>query len=111
MAAYGQITSGYWSATLIGVLLLLAFIATTIVAVTRRYRAHRKDTAPEPAAGLAGPVPSDTSAPLGRCWVLIAEAVIVDQRLSGEIDAETYQARMTDLAWQAVVERRLQRNA
>jgi hypothetical protein len=41
---------------------------------------------------------------------LIAEAIIVRQRLSGEIDAETYRTRMSDLAWQAIPERRPQRN-
>jgi hypothetical protein len=38
---------------------------------------------------------------LWRCRALIAEALVVRQRLSGEIGAETYQARMNDLARQA----------
>ena len=107
MAAYGQIISGHRSALLIGVVLLLTFVATTIVAVPRRYRARRHDTAPQPTAGLSGPSLSDMGASLGRCRLLIEEALIVRQRLSGDIDAQTYQARMTDLARQAVVARHL----
>lgn len=49
-------------------------------------------------------------ASLWRCQALIAEAVVVRQRLSGEIDVETYQVRMTELARQASSERRPQRN-
>jgi hypothetical protein len=48
---------------------------------------------------------------LWRCRALIAEALIVRQRLSGEIDAETYQARMNGLARDSIPERRPQRNA
>ena len=106
MAAYGQIISGYRSALLIGVV-LLPLVATTIVAVSRRYRAPRQDTAPQPTAGLSGPPLSDMGASLGRCRVLIEEALIVRQRLSEDIDAQTYQARMTDLARHAVVESHL----
>ena len=42
---------------------------------------------------------------------LIAEALIVRQRLSGEIDAETYRIRMNALARQAIPERHPQRTA
>jgi hypothetical protein len=48
---------------------------------------------------------------LWRCQALIAEAIVVRQRLSGEIDAETYQIRMNELARQATPVRRPQRNA
>ena len=106
MAASGQIIRGYRSALLIGVV-LLPLVATTIVALSRRYRAPRHDTAPQPTAGLSSPPLSDLGASLGRCRVLIEEALIVRQRLSGDIDAQTYQARMTDLARQAVVARHL----
>ena len=111
MAAYGQITSGYWPAMLMGVVLLLIFVATTTAALMRGYRHRRKETAPQPTAGLSEPLPSDMDASLWRCWALIAEALIVRQRLSGEIDAETYRARMNDLARQAIPERHPQRNA
>jgi hypothetical protein len=108
---YGQVTSGYWPAILIGVVLLLTFVATTIAALMHGYRPHRKQTPPQPTARLSEPLPSDMGASLWRCRALIAEALIVRQRLSGEIDAETYRARMNDLARQAVPERRPQRNA
>jgi hypothetical protein len=98
MAAYGQSTSGYWPALLMGVALLLTFVATTTAAKMRRYRSRCKETAPQPTARLSDPLPSDTGASLSRCWALIAEALVVRQRLSGEIGAETYQARMNDLA-------------
>jgi hypothetical protein len=49
-------------------------------------------------------------ASLWRCRALIAEAVIVRQRLSGEIDAETYQIRMNELARLAISDRRPERN-
>ena len=108
MAAYGQITSGYWPAMLIGVVLLLTFAATE--AVMRSYRPRRKEAAPEPTVQLSDPLPSDMSASLWRCRALIEEALIVRQRLSGKIDAETYQAHMNDLARQTVPERPPQRN-
>ena len=111
MAASGQVTSGHWAAVLIGVLLLLTFIATTTAGIMRGYRRHRKQTTPQPTAGLSEPLPPDMDASLWRCWALIAEAIIVRQRLSGEIDAETYQARMNELARQASPERHPQRNA
>jgi hypothetical protein len=111
MAAYGQITSGYWPAMLIGVVLLLTFVATTTAAVTRGYRRRREETAPKRTVGLFGPLPLDMGASLWRCGVLLEEAVIVRQRLSGTIDAETYQARMSDLARQVAPEGHSQRNA
>ena len=36
---------------------------------------------------------------------LITEALLVQQRVSGEIDAATYQARMKDLAWRGTGDR------
>ena len=111
MVASGQITSGYWPALLIGVVLLLTFVATTTAAIMRGYWARRKETALRPTAGLSDRLPSDMGASLWRCWALIEEALIVRRRLSGEIDAQTYRACMNDLARQAVPERRPQRNA
>ena len=111
MAASGQVTSGHWAAVLIGVLLLVTFIATTTAGIMHVYRARRNETAHQPTDGLSDLLPSDMGASLWRCQALIAEAIIVRQRLSGEIDAETYQARMNELARQAISERRPQRNA
>ncbi|GAB4964140.1 hypothetical protein MAHJHV55_29590 [Mycobacterium avium subsp. hominissuis] len=111
MAASGQITSGYWAALLIGVLLLLTFVATTTAGIMHAYRASRNETADQPTDGLSDLSPSGMGASLWRCQALITEALIVRQRLSGEIDPETYQARMNALARQAISERRPQRNA
>lgn len=105
MASSGQVTSGYWAAVLMGMVLLLTFVATTTA------RARRSETAPQPSDGLSDLLPSGMGASLWRCQALIAEAVVVRQRLSGEIDAETYQIRMNELARQAISDRRSQPNA
>ena len=111
MAASGQVTSGYWAAVLIGVVLLVTFIATTTTRIMRVYRARHNDTELQSTDGRSDLLPSGMGASLWRCQALIAEAVIVRQRLSGEIDAETYRDRMNELARQAISERRPQPNA
>ena len=109
MATYGQITSCYGPAMLIGGVLLLTLV-TTIAAVMREYRLRGKEAAPEPTASLSPIAVGHDCEPLAVSEV-DREALIVRQRLSGKIDAETYQARMNDLARQAILERRPQRNA
>lgn len=42
-------------------------------------------------------MPEQADGPPRRCWGLIAEAVIARERMSGHIDAATYQARMSAL--------------
>jgi len=111
MAASGQTTSGYWAALLIGVLLLLIFVATTTGDVVHAYRARRNETPHQRTDGLPDLPASGMGASLLRCQALITEALIVRQLLSGEIDAETYQIRMTELARQSTPVRRPQRNA
>jgi hypothetical protein len=111
MAASGQMTNGHWAALLIGVVLLVIFVATTTAAIMRAYRARRDQTALRSADGISELVPVGMGASLWRCQALIAEAIVVRQRLSGDIDAETYQNRMNELARQATSERRPQRNA
>jgi hypothetical protein len=111
MEAYGQVTTGYWAAVLIGAVLLLTFIVSMTVAVMRRRRPHHKHTALEPAVRPFGAAPSDTEVPVERCRGLIAEALIVRERMSGQLDAETYQARMKDLAWEASRKGLAHRNA
>lgn len=111
MAGSGQVTSGYWAAVVIGVVLLVTFIASTTAGIMRAHRARRTETASQTIDGLSDPVASGMGASLWRCQTLIAEAIIVRQRLSGDIDAETYQIRMSDLARQASSERRSQPNA
>ncbi len=111
MAAPGQVTSGYWAAVLIGVVLLVTFIATTTTGIMRVYRARHNETGLQPTGGLSDLLPSRKGASLRRCQALIAEAVIVRQRLPEEIDAETYRVRMNELAHLAISERRPQPNA
>jgi len=110
MAASGQSTSGSWAAMLIGVVLLVAFVATTTAGIMHVYRARRNETALQSTAGPSDLSPSGMAASLWRGQALIAEAGIVGQRLSGEIDAETYQIRMNELARQVIPQRRPQRN-
>ena len=111
MEAYRQVTTAYWPVVLTGAVLLLTFIVTTTAAVMRRRHPHRKHTTVEPAVRPFGAPPSDTDVPVERCRGLIAEALIIRERMSGQIDAETYLARMKDLAWQASREGRAHRNA
>jgi hypothetical protein len=110
MASSGQLTTGHWAALLIGVLLLVTFVATTTAAIVRVYRARRDEAAVQ-SDGISERLPVGMGASLRRCQALIAEAIAVRQRLSGEIDAETYQIRMNELARQATSARRPQRNA
>jgi hypothetical protein len=111
MAASGEVTSGYWAAVLIGVVLLVTFTATTATGIMRFYRRRHNEIGLRPTSeGLSDLLPSGMGASLWRCRALIAEAVIVRQRLSGEIDAETYQIRMNELARLAISDRRPERN-
>jgi hypothetical protein len=109
-SGYGQVSSGYWPAVVIGTVELLILILYTTAAVRREVRRRRDPSTvlsvlprPDELAGEAGDPPL-------RCWALIAEAIIVRERLSGQIDAETYRTRMNDLVRQAIPERRPQRN-
>jgi hypothetical protein len=111
MEAYSRVTTGDWPAASIGAVLLLTVILSTTVAVMRRRRPHRKHTAVESAVRPFGAAPSDVEVPVERCRGLIVEALTVRERMSGQIDAETYQARMKDLAWEASREGRAHRNA
>jgi hypothetical protein len=101
MGASGQATTGYWLAALIGAVLLLTFIVSMTTAVVRRRLRHHRHAAPEPAVRSFGEPPSDADVPAARCRGLIAEAFIVPERMSGQIDTGTYQARMNDLAQEA----------
>ena len=109
--AYGQETTGYWPAAFIGAVLLLTLVVTTTRAVMRRRWPRYKPVAAEPGVRPLGAPPSNVDVPFERCRGLIAEALIVRERMSGQIDAETYRARMKDLAREAVREGRADRNA
>ena len=109
--AHGQVTTGYWPAAFIGAVLLLTLIVTTTRAVIRRRWPRYKRVAVEPAVRPLGAPPSNGDVPLERCCGLIAEALIVRERMSGQIDAETYRAHMNDLAREPPREGRAHRNA
>lgn len=96
IAASGQVTTGYWPAVMIGIVLLVIAIVSLIGArrtAVKRARRWRRDVK------VAAPVESlpEADIPYERCRGLIAEALIVRDRVSGQIDAATYQARMKDL--------------
>ncbi len=110
MVGSGQMPSGNWVAVLIGVALLITFIATTITRFGRAYAARHHQTGLQHADELSDLLPSRTDASLWRCRALIVEALVVRARLSGEIDAQTYQIRMNELARQDIFQRRPQRN-
>jgi hypothetical protein len=78
MAAYADVTTGYWAGVAIGTVLVVILVGLTIGAAWRRHRRSR-------------------DASLAHCWGLITEAVIVRRRVSREIDAATYQEQMKDL--------------
>lgn len=102
MAGYGQITAGYGPAVTIGAVLVLIAVVDLVVATKaklRRARQRRSNVAaPIPGVGLSGEAVQQSDDPLVGCRDLIAEAVVVRERIAGRIDATTYQARMKDLA-------------
>lgn len=76
--AYGVVVANQWPA-LVGASVLVALAAAVLVGWLRARR-RRKQAA------------------LARCWGLIAEGLVIRQRVSGEIDSATYQQQMNDLA-------------
>ena len=97
MAAYGDITTDAWAAIVIGAVVLVMLIAMTIAAV-RRWRRSRHNLARRPQAPPTCREPHHLDGlPFWRCHDLIAEALIVHERVTGHIDAATYQARMSGL--------------
>lgn len=106
VAAYGQVSTGYWPALVIGTVLLGAGAAYLVAALRRALRRHQAANAPRV---LTRPLPEpwqEAATPIQRCRGLIAEALIVRDRLSGQIDAYTYRDRMSGLALKAAYERR-----
>ncbi len=120
MVGYGQVTSGYGPATVLGALLVVILVVWT--AVTARRGRRRRDLAGErpaaatPAIRRRGADSADTPTGdlfatarqpepsthrlirSGRCTLLIAEALLVRERLAAQIDAPTCRSRMHDLA-------------
>ena len=105
-SGHGLITSGYWPAGVIGTVELLILIMYTTGAVWHEVRRRRGASTVLSVLRRPGELAGEAGDPPLRCWALIAEAIIVGERLSGEIDAETYRTRMNDLAQQAIPERR-----
>ena len=105
MAAYGDITTDAWVAIAIGAVGLVLLIAMTIAAVMlwRRSR-HNVARLPQAAPTCREPHRED-GIRYRRCHDLIAEALIVRERVAGQIDAATYQARMSGLVSGPVDER------
>lgn len=96
-SGYGQVASGHWVAVAIGAaeLLILCTVAVTGMRFEPRRRhaiAALVSAVPQPGDALG-----EAAGPSRRCWGLIAEAVIARERMSGHIDAATYQARMSAL--------------
>ncbi len=115
MTGYGDVGGGYGLATGIGVLLVLTLVALAAASTRRRYRrrsiakkasstvntaAHQGSTGASPARRT--PQPREASTPglirKDRIALLIAEGLVIRERLAGDIDAATYQSRMHELA-------------
>lgn len=113
VAAYGHV-SGYGVLTGIGVLLVVTLVALT-TATRRRHRrrliagkaaaaltpaAQQRGTSAPPARGTLRQREASTPRLIrkDRIALLIAEGLVVRERLAGDIDAATYQSRMHELA-------------
>lgn len=95
IAEQGQVMSGYWAAVTIGAVGLFVVILTAVAAVARRRR--HTSTAQHTAARLSTWRDYPAHHPVVRVRPLIEEAMIVRERLSGQIDAATYRERMHGL--------------
>lgn len=93
-SGYGQIAGGFWPALVIGGIELLIMIVYTIAGARRALRRRHESTIP---LSLLARFKEPSGETLLQCWRLIAEAIIVRERVSGQIDAATYQTRMEDL--------------
>lgn len=95
IAAHGQVMSGYGAAVTIGAVGLLVVILMAVAAVVRR----RRHTSPAKQTAARSSTWRDypPNHPVVRVRLLIEEAMIVRERLSGQIDAATYRERMHGL--------------
>lgn len=96
-SGYGQVASGHWVAVAIGAAELLIVVAIGVTGMRRELQRRHTVTALISAVPQPGDSPGEAAGPPRRCWALIAEAVIAHERMSGHIDAATYQARMSAL--------------
>lgn len=97
-AALRQAPIGYWIIAVIGAVLVVIVIVAAVAAARRR---HRRATTPGSATRSADELLREA----GRYQGPITEALLAQQRVSGQIDAATYQAGMKDLAWQGAGDR------
>lgn len=96
-SGYGQVASGHWVAVAIGAAELLILVVIAATDVRRELRRRHTVGTLIAAVPQSGDSPDGAAGPPRRCWALIAEAVIAHERMSGHIDAATYQARMSAL--------------
>ena len=105
MDTHGHISTSSWLVVLIGTVEVLILIGAlvggvwlmvdTVTLLVREWLHQRRSiTAVVPESPRNGEPAQPASA---RCRELIAEAMIVRERLSGQIDAATYRSRMNDL--------------
>lgn len=97
-ATYRDVSVGYWPDLVIGALLLSVWVVMTAGSIRNWLRNRRGSPRPVTAANRTSSEPiSEPDVPYERCKGLIAEALIVRDRVSGQIDAATYQERMKEL--------------
>lgn len=98
MATYRDVSAGHWPDLAMGALLLLVWVVMTVGSIRNWLRRQRRSPRPVASANRESNQPaSESDVPYERCRGLIAEALIVRDRVSGQIDAATYQQRMEDL--------------
>lgn len=93
-SGYAQVAGGFWPAVVIGGIELWIAMLYTTAGARHALRRCRDAGAGLSRLGRSDEPPVET---LLRCWRLIAEAIIVRERVSGQIDAATYRRRMEDL--------------
>lgn len=97
-AAYEDVRADSWPDIAIGALLLSVWVVMTVGSIRNWLRNPRRSPRPVASADRQSSEPvSEPDVPYERCKGLIAEALIVRDRVSGQIDAATYQGRMKEL--------------
>jgi hypothetical protein len=79
VAAFAEVSTGSWRALAIAAVLLLILVVSRVAVVVRARRRRQEAIA------------------VAHCRLLILEALVARARVSGQIDAATYQERMKDL--------------
>lgn len=95
--AYEDVTTDAWAAIVIGAVELVVLAMIGIATVMRWRRSRHDATALSQAPPTCREPHHEDGIPYWRCHDLIAEALIVRERVAGHIDAATYQARMSEL--------------